>query len=244
MNRYTAYILDDEPLAIRSLKKKLEAFPEVEIIGEATRMKKAVKELKIKMPDILFLDIQLDEGNGFDLLDMIDFTGKLIFVTAFDEFAFRAFEINALDYLLKPISHERLEEALCRLKKARGNVEQVSEIPHIKYKYNDRMLLMDKDQIRFILLEAINIIFASGDYSTIETIDGRRSIILRSLSQWMDQLPPEHFIRIHRSHIVNINHIQKMVRNSTSSARVYMKNYPEPLSLSRTYYKTLKNRYM
>lgn len=244
MKIYTAYIVDDEPLAIRSLKKRLEDFPEIEVIGESTRMNRAINEIKECSPDILFLDIQLAEGTGFDLLNKVDFAGKVIFVTAFDEFAFRAFEINALDYLLKPISQERLQETINKIKDTPDKSKTENLNDTIKYKYTDRILVMDKSLIRFILLDTINVISAARDYSMIETLDGKKSIIMRSMGEWENRLPHEHFVRIHRSYIVNMNHIERILRNSTSSAKVYLKNHPEPITLSRTYYKNVKNKYM
>lgn len=244
MNRFRAYIVDDEPLAIKSLKKKLEIFQEIEIVGESTKMAKAISDIKTLSPDLLFLDIQLAEGTGFDLLNKLEFKGKVIFVTAFDEYAFRAFEINALDYLLKPISQERLQTAI---NKVAGNVERTpkkEENERIKYKYTDRILVSEKNIIRFILINSIAIIRAARDYSTIETVDGRKSLIMRSMAEWEGRLPAEHFVRIHRAHIVNINLIEKIVKRSTSTALVYIKNQPEPVILSRTYYKNIKNNYM
>jgi DNA-binding LytR/AlgR family response regulator len=243
MKIFTVYIIDDEPLAIRSLKKKLENFPEVKIIGESTKASHAIKEINSNPPDILFLDIQLDEGTGFDLLNNLNFSGKVIFVTAFDEFAFRAFEVNALDYLLKPIALERLEVALA---KAKSRITEFSgdQFEPLCYKYSDRIMIMDKNQIRFVLLESILVISAARDYSTIEDMDGKKFLILRSMSEWEERLPPEHFIRIHRSFIVNINHVEKILRYSTSSAKVYLKNHPDPVTLSRTFYKNLKTKYL
>ena len=244
MKSYTGYILDDEPLAIRSLRKKLEKFPEIEIIGEATRLKKALSDISEMKPEILFLDIQLTECTGFDLLNKINYTGKVIFVTAFDEYALRAFEINAVAYLLKPVSTERLASAIERVKS-----EEYYRTPDglpvsTKFRYSDRILVVERGQIRFILLETITVISAARDYSMIETLDGKKSIMMRSMAEWMNRLPVEHFIRIHRSYIVNINHIEKIVRNSTNTARVYIKNHNEPISLSRTYYSILKGRYL
>lgn len=244
MKIYSTYLIDDEPLAIRLLRKKLENFPEIEVVGESTRMNKALNEIAASAPDILFLDIQLAEGTGFDLLNKIDYTGNVIFVTAFDEFAFRAFEVNALDYLLKPISDERLREAIEKVKN-KGNQSDIDQTQEpVKYNYSDRILIMDKNLIRFILLDSITLICAARDYSTIETIDGKRNIIMRSMAEWEDRLPREHFVRIHRSYIVNINHIEKIIRNSTSSAKIFLKNHPDPVTLSRTYYKNIRNNYM
>jgi two-component system LytT family response regulator len=244
MKSYTGYIVDDEPLAIRSLRKKLEKFPEIEIIGEATRLQKALNDISEKKPEVLFLDIQLTECTGFDLLDKLKYTGKVIFVTAFDEYAFRAFEINAVAYLLKPISNERLASAIERVKSDEYYKASEGLPVSTKFRYSDRILVVERDQIRFILLEVITLISAARDYTMIETIDGKKSLMMRSMAEWMNRLPSEHFIRIHRSYIVNINHIEKIIRNSTTSARVYIKNHNEPISLSRTYYSILKERYL
>lgn len=244
MKKYTSYIVDDEPLAVRLLKKKLETFPEVEVIGESTRMAKAIKDITDLKPEILFLDIQLAEGTGFDLLNKLSYAGKVIFVTAYEEYALRAFEINALDYLLKPISIERLQAALERVRqKTHGNfVPEVAD--KVKYKYTDRIMAYDKNQIRFVLLDSIIIISAARDYTTIETVEGKVILMSRTMGEWEERLPQEHFVRIHRSHIVNINLIDKILRYSTTSAKVYVRNHPEPLTLSRNFYKNLKDRYL
>ncbi len=240
MKKYSAYIVDDEPLSIRSLRKKLEDFPEVEIIGEATRMPEAAKEIESLYPDILFLDIQLMEGSGFDLLNKIDYNGNVIFVTAYDEFAFRAFEVNALDYILKPTSHERLKIALEKVINKSGKTYD----SNIKYRISDRILIVDRSKMRFILISTIEMITAARDYTTINTSDGGSYLILRSMKEWEDKLPPDHFIRIHRSYIVNINNIEKIKRTSTSSALIYLKNHTEPVSMSRTYYRNAKLKYI
>ena len=244
MKIYTAYIVDDEPLAIRSLRKKLEEFNEIEIVGESTKMQKAIREINECVPDILFLDIQLAEGTGFELINKLNYSGKVIFITAFDEFAFRAFEVNALDYLLKPISDERLKDAINKIKDENPGISLETKDEVIKYKYTDRIFIMDKNLIRFILLESISCISAARDYSFIETLDGKKNIIMRSMNDWESRLPHEHFVRVHRSYIVNINHIEKIIRNSTSSAKIFLKNHSEPVTLSRTYYKNIKNKYM
>lgn len=244
MKRYTSYIVDDEPLAVRLLKKKLESFPEIDLVGDSTRMAKAIKDITLLKPEILFLDIQLAEGTGFDLLNKLEYTGKVIFVTAYEEYALRAFEVNALDYLLKPISIERLQSALERFKlRTHSNfIPEVSDF--VRYKYSDRIMAYDKNQIRFVLLDSIIIISAARDYTTIETLEGKIILMTRTMSEWEERLPQEHFVRIHRSHIVNINLIDRILRYSTTSAKVYVRNHVEPFTLSRNYYKNLKDRYL
>ncbi len=244
MKIYKAYILDDEPLAIKSLKKKLESHPEIRVIGESTRMNKAFDDISADSPDILFLDIQLAEGTGFDFLNNVRFSGKVVFVTAYDEYAFRAFEVNALDYLLKPVSDERMSETINKIRNNQYNYSNNDPNFELRYRYSDRLFVVERNQIHFVLLENVTRIYAARDYSFIETYDGKKSIIMRTMAEWEVRLPKEHFVRVHRSYIVNINHIEKIIRNSTSTARIYLKNIPEPVSLSRTYYKNLRNNYL
>ncbi|MBE0676468.1 MAG: response regulator transcription factor [Bacteroidales bacterium] len=244
MKTYTAYIVDDELLAIRALKKELDLFPEIELMGESTRMDKAIREIGSIKPEILFLDIQLVEGTGFDLLNKLDYYGKIVFITAFDEFAFRAFEINALDYLLKPICHKRFQETIERIIAPEYAPFHNSPPESVKYRYTDHVLVLERNQISFVHLEKIVMISAARDYTTIETLDGRKSLMMRSMADWVNRLPADQFIRIHRSYIVNINHIDRIIRNSTSSARVYLKNKSEPVSFSRSYYKILRDRFL
>ncbi|MBU1012987.1 MAG: LytTR family DNA-binding domain-containing protein [Bacteroidetes bacterium] len=240
MKKCTAYIVDDEPLAIRSLTKKLEDFPEIELVGQSTRMPKAIVEIETFKPDILFLDIQLMEGTGFDLLNQINFAGQVIFVTAFDEYAFRAFEINALDYILKPVSNERLKSALEKL--SDKNIDNNKQ--GIRYKITDRILILERHNMKFVLVSSIEIIEASRDYTTIKTSEGKSHLILRSMREWEESLPSEHFIRIHRSYIVNINNIISIERTSSSTGRVFLKNFTNPITLSRTYYKNARINYL
>ena len=112
MKRLTALIIDDERLARLNLRKKLNVYPEIEVIGEASGMETGIKAIRDLNPDLLFLDIKLSDGTGFDLLNEVAFKGKVIFQTAYDEYACRAFEINALDYLLKPITNERIKKVV------------------------------------------------------------------------------------------------------------------------------------
>jgi len=239
MSELTAYLVDDEPLAIEALKKRLEAFPNIRCVGSSERMVRAVEEIDKLNPDLLFLDIQLAEGTGFDLLNRIHYSGKVIFVTAFDHYAFRAFEINALDYLLKPVSVERLQQAL----------EKV-DLPSTKssaalgrFHYDDRILVMIRSFMRFVIIRNIIRIEAARDYSTVYTTDNQEYLVLRSMTEWENRLPEEHFIRIHRSHIVNIDSIEKIRKVSGTAALVYLKGYTEPITLSRSYYKTVREKF-
>lgn len=241
MNRYKAVIIDDEYWARISLKDKLKKFEEIEIVGEAGNIADAKQVIENSKPEILFLDIQLIEGTGFDLLNQIEFPGKVIFVTAYDEFALRAFEINALDYLMKPISDKRLESAIERI----HTPNPVNENNfHQKLKTNDRIMATYKDFIHFIRISEIVIIEAAGDYTSVKTMDEKKFLLAKTMNEWESVLPESVFSRVHRSFIINMDHIEKVKKYSPNSISIFINGLNEPVNVSRFYYKKLKERFM
>ncbi len=241
MKKIMALIVDDERLARNSLKKKLEKFPEIEVIGEADGIALAVREIRSLNPEVLFLDIQLADGNGFDLLNKIDFAGKIIFVTAYDEFAIRAFEINAVDYLLKPISLQRLQTAITRLQ---SNDPIQFHAMNSRLKYDDRLLVMIGHSMHFIKISMIATVTACRDYTLVKTTDGQEYLVSKTMMEWEERLPDQHFCRISRTLIVNFDCIEKSERLFSNTAMVYVTGQKEPLKLSKSYFRKIKDRYI
>jgi len=239
MNNLTALIIDDESLARFTLRNKLADFHEIEIIGEASSLKEAKEKIKVLNPGLLFLDIQLPDGSGFDLFNLIEYNGKVIFVTAYDEYALRAFEINAIDYLLKPVSAKRLKTAIEKL----GESLNASLTRIVKLKYDDRLMVQHKKSVNFIKISQITHVTASAEYSYVHTKDGRELITSKSLNEWEIRLPDENFCRIHRATIINFDYIVKIDHNITGTAEVILQGSPESFMISRNYYKKLKQRY-
>lgn len=237
---YSAIIIDDERLARLTLKKDLERFPEISIIGEASGIASARAVIEKTNPDLLFLDIQLDDGNGFDLLNEISFQGKVIFITAFDEYAIRAFEVNAIDYLLKPISTKRLKSAI---DKVSSNEQTDADLLRSKLNYEDRLMVLHKKSVNFIKINMIASINASREYSYLHTIEGKEYLTSKSINEWENRLPDQYFCRIHRSTIINFDYIIKINHNSNGTAGVLIQGTSEPLNISRNYFKKLKERY-
>ncbi len=241
MSVYKAIIVEDEYWARITLRDKVEDFPEIEVIGEAASVSEGVKLLRKINPDILFLDIELTDGTGFDLLNKTEYSGKVIFVTAYDSYAIRAFEINALDYLLKPISENRLREAIGRINK--------SDIPSYKdfqidLKADDRLMVPHRNYIHFIKVSDIVLIAAAQDYTSLHTIDNKEYLVSKSMNEWEKRLPKENFCRIHRSYIINFDSIDKTIKLSPNAANIYIKGFEEPFRVSRSYYHKLKERYI
>jgi two-component system LytT family response regulator len=239
MRRLTALIIDDERLARLNLRKKLSMYSEIEVIGEASSIEAGIKAIRDLNPDLLFLDIKLSDGTGFDLLNRSEFKGKVIFQTAYDEYACRAFEINALDYLLKPITNERLKHVISTIISSE-NEKNVRNIQ--RFRYDDRIMIEQKKNIHFIKVENIIYIKAEREYTTLFEKGGNEYLVLKPISDWQKELPDEHFARVHRNSIINFNYIERSER-SGNTAKIFLISIPDPISISRGYYKLIKTRY-
>jgi two-component system LytT family response regulator len=239
MRRLTALIIDDERLARLNLRKKLSIHSEIEVIGEASGIESGIKAISDLNPDVLFLDIKMSDGTGFDLLNKVEYKGKVIFQTAYDEYACRAFEINALDYLLKPITKERLKSVIDNL--FNSNNEKSIYSSH-KFRYDDRIMIEQKKNIHFIKVENIIYIKAEREYTTLLEKGGNEYLVLKSIGDWQKELPDEHFARVHRNSIVNFNYIERSERYG-NTANIFLTSIPMPISISRGYYKLIKTRY-
>jgi two-component system, LytTR family, response regulator len=239
MKRLTALIIDDERLARLNLRKNLSTYSEIEIIGEASSIETGIKAIRGLNPDLLFLDIKLSDGTGFDLLNRVEFKGKVVFQTAYDEYACRAFEINAVDYLLKPVTVERLKTVITRLL---NDDHDTSLLDFQKFRYDDRIMIEQKKNIHFIKIEDIILIRADREYTTIFEKGGKEYLVLKSIGDWEKKLPDEQFARVHRNCIINFNYIEKSERTG-NTATVFLKEAGGPVAISRGYYRLIKSRY-
>jgi two-component system LytT family response regulator len=236
--KYKTIIIDDERLARKEMRGLLSEFDEIGVVGEAENLTEAVDLIQKEKPDVVFLDIQLSGENGFDLLEKTARNFKLIFVTAFDAYAIRAFEVNALDYLLKPVNPERLAKAIERL-----NEENNPKNDFRPLEFDDRIFLEIGARSVFLKVSDISHINASGDYSEIFTVDKRNFLIEKSLREWEQRLPEKHFLRIHRQTIVNLEEIEHIESWFNRTFQIRLKNYRESFPVSRRYSVKLKNRF-
>jgi len=201
-------IIDDERPARAELKKLLQDFPEIEIIDEAQNSKEAMEKIAEQEPDLIFLDIQMPGKNGFELLQELERTPKVIFTTAYDEYALKAFEVNALDYLLKPVEGKRLSEAINKLKQ---------NIAAQKTQKEEKNLLTDKDQFFvkdgekcwFVKLADVRLFESVGNYAKVY-FDNYKPLILKSLNSLEERLDERYFFRVNRKHIVNLKWVEKI----------------------------------
>lgn len=237
---FRSIIVDDEELAREDLKILLKDFSEIEIIGESETVKETKELIEKLNPDLIFLDIQMPGKSGFDLLEEIQTNARIIFVTAFDEYAIRAFEVNARDYLLKPVNKERLAQTIERLNVA----EEKEGIAKTKFDYNDNIFVLVNNHFQFVKIASIIKITSAGNYSEIYTSIKLKGLILKSLKDWEVKLPSNYFVRIHRNAIVNVEYVDHLEEWHNYSYKVFLKEIKEPLVLSRRYAAKLKERMM
>jgi two-component system, LytTR family, response regulator len=236
--RLSALIVDDERLARQELRTLLALHPEVEVRGEAASVDEAARQLAREQPDVIFLDIQMPGESGFDLFARAPVAARVVFVTAHDDHALRAFEVNALDYLLKPVAPARLAAAIARLREDAG-----AERPARRLEYGDFVFLPVDGRSRFLRVNQIVSIAAAGDATVVSTADGLRGRVPRSLRSWEERLPPKQFVRIHREALVNLQFVERIEEWSHEAYQVHLRGQPSPLTLSRRYAARLKARF-
>jgi two-component system LytT family response regulator len=208
----TAIVIDDERLARNELKKLLSDYPEVEVIGEAANVDEAIKLIEELMPDLIFLDIQMPAKTGFDLLAELETVPSVIFTTAHDEYALKAFEVNALDYLLKPIDPKRLSDAIQKVVLMDEREETANENRTESRSFlsdNDQVFVKDGEKCWFVKLSEIRLFESVGNYARV-FFGINKPLILKSLNSLEERLDPKTFFRANRKHIVNLRMIEKV----------------------------------
>ncbi len=233
-----ALLIEDETTARADLRAKLGPHPEVSILAEAATFNSARALLARTDYDLVFLDIQLIGGNAFDLVPDVRPRARIIFVTAFETYALRAFEINALDYLLKPVVPARLAEALRRV--APDASAEVPAGPALRLE--DRVYLRSGARARFAAVGDISVIVARDNYSEVLLADGTRIFLRKSLKAWEDTLPATHFMRVHRTQIVNLARVTGYERDRDEHTLLTVEGATEPVSASRDRWAELKSR--
>ena len=236
-----AIIVDDERLARRELRAMLEEShgSAVRVVAEAEGVRTAAELVRTCDADVVFLDVQLAGESGLELLPLIDPSVAVVFVTAFDQYAVRAFEVNALDYLLKPVAPARLARAVERLALPNDETTAGTSSPP-KLDYQDRLFLRLDDRMGFVRVADIVSIVSDGDYSIVQLAGGRTHRARKSLRDWGARLPENAFARVHRSTIVNLEFVERVEEWSHFSYRLYLRGASEPVTMSRRYAGQLK----
>ena len=205
-----AIIVDDERLARNELKKLLEQHPEIEIVDEASNVDEGVEKIDLIRPDLIFLDIQMPGKTGFDLLAELEKSPRVIFTTAYDEFALKAFEVNALDYLLKPIDPKRLADAIQKLQtEIELEMSSLMGTNRGPLTEADQVFVKDGEKCWFVKLSEIRLFESVGNYAKVY-FSSHKPLILKSLNALEDRLDERVFFRANRKHIINLHWIEKI----------------------------------
>ena len=208
-------IIDDERLARNELKKLLQEFGEIEVIDEASNVAEGLEKIERHNPDLIFLDIQMPGKTGFDLLEELERSPKVIFTTAYDEFALKAFEVNALDYLLKPVEPKRLSDAIQKLHFEESKEPLNNGGPNTLLRSNgllsenDQVFVKDGERCWFVKLNEIRLFESVGNYAKV-FFAGNKPLILKSLNSLEERLDDKVFFRANRKHIINMRWIEKI----------------------------------
>ena len=205
MNKYKVAIIDDERLAREEIKRYLARHSEFQVIGEASNVDEGVRLIDSNQPNLILLDIEMPEKNGFDLLEELTTAPEVVFTTAYSEFATKAFDVNALDYLVKPIREERFDKSIEKVKKELRKIEKSPS----SFAMHQKIFIKDGDQCYFVPLTDIRYIESLENYARFH-FSSDKAMLKKSLNSIEEKLDSRAFFRINRSQIVNINYIKEI----------------------------------
>ncbi len=234
-------IIDDEPLARSIVKAFLSKIENIEIVAECNNGFEGVKAIEEHQPDLIFLDIQMPKINGFEMLELIDENPSVIFTTAFDEYAIKAFDNSAIDYLLKPFTEERFEKAIEKWEKSTSSESKKEAIENVTSKQPDehlRIVVKEKGAIKIIPTSEVYYLEAYDDYVKVHTKE-KYHLKKKTMSYYEKSLDSKDFIRIHRSYIININQLTRIESFEKNSYRATLTNGAS-IPISRSSYGELK----
>ncbi|MBE7175609.1 MAG: LytTR family transcriptional regulator DNA-binding domain-containing protein [Mucilaginibacter polytrichastri] len=233
-------IIDDEPLARSLVREYLRNYPDIDVLGECGDGFEGSKAINQHKPDLVFLDVQMPKINGFEMLELIDEPPAVIFTTAFDEFAIKAFEASAVDYLLKPFTRERFDRAVAQFlarHQARTEKPETTALPQLPGQ-EERVVVKTGSKIRIIPVQEIFYIKADDDYVSIYTADGRY-LKSKTLQHFESTLPPKLFVRVHRSYLVHVEQVTR-IEPYEKDSHIAVLQCGDRIPVSRSGYARLK----
>ncbi|MCD6065640.1 MAG: LytR family transcriptional regulator [Bacteroidetes bacterium] len=239
-------VIDDEPLARSIVVEYLQSYPEVDIVQECNNGYEGLKAIQQHKPDLIFLDIQMPKISGFEMLELVEEMPAVIFTTAFDEYAMRAFEANAVDYLLKPFSKERFDKAFQKFLQQRGNSSAIKKTEDLLMNINhqaeeqNRIVVKNGSDIRIVPIDDICYIEAFDDYVKIFTKDSWY-LKKKTMSSYEASLNEKQFLRVHRSFIINLQELTRIEPMEKNSHIALLKT-GQRIPLSRSGYSRLKEK--
>ncbi len=235
MKTFRTIIIDDERLAREELKSLLKDYHEIEIIDEAKNGEEGIQKIKEHKPDLIFLDINMPGLNGFEMIKHLEEIPRVIFVTAYDEYALKAFEVSALDYILKPVDPERLKEGIQKLTSSEDDFVSSQQLVITRkdrvLNTSDKVFIKDGEKCWFIELSKVRMLESDGNYVKVY-FDNFRPLILRSLNSFEERLDPEFFFRANRKYIINLKWVSSIENWFNGGLQVELKE-GEKVEISR-----------
>ncbi|MFC3417211.1 LytR/AlgR family response regulator transcription factor [Algoriphagus hitonicola] len=230
-------IIDDEPLAASVVREFLSEYAQFELMEQCSDGFEGLKAIQKHQPDLIFLDVQMPKITGFEMLELLDEAPAVIFTTAFDQYALKAFDTKAIDYLLKPFSQERFNQAIQKFLATQGAPRPTSGLQEMAEKSN-RLVVRVKNEIKIIAVSEVLYFEGADDYIAIYTEKGKflKKMTMKSLEE---ALAPDRFARIHRSYMLNVNAVTRIEPYEKDSYLVFLKN-GEKLPVSKTGYGRLR----
>ncbi len=230
-------LVEDSDIYRKVLSELLSKVEDIDVIGQASDFLEAQKLLTETIPDLLLLDVEIGEVTSFELLPFVDASTRVVFITSHPEYAVKAFEVNALDYIVKPVTENRLRESINRLfSVATPNGSRTQKMD------SSQQIMVNKDsQIFMVPLNEISHITALGNYVKIHTSEAKQFVKYGTVKSWIDKLPSD-FIQIHRSTLINLKQVERFEKWTNETGKAYMKNLAEPLDISRGFFQKIKHK--
>lgn len=242
---FSTVIIEDSPIYLKVLEELVRENKDLELIASTTDFVEGKTILQTMIPDLILLDVEIGEMTSFDLIPFINPQSRVIFVTSHTEYAVKAFEVSAIDYLVKPVTKQRLQQAIQRFKDSmeglgnNGSSEESEE----KFSMDQRIMVAADD--RYVLVEVSEIMYieALGNYVQIYIGPEKRLVTYGSIKNWSNRLPEKFFFQIHRSTVINLDYLERIEKYTNDTGRAYLKGKPEPLEISRNFFSLMKKTF-
>lgn len=242
---FSTVIIEDSPIYLKVLEELVKENKDLELIASTTDFEEGKAILETMIPDLILLDVEIGEMTSFDLIPFINPQSRVVFVTSHSEYAVKAFEVSAIDYLVKPVTKQRLQQAIQRFKSSMEGLNG-----HAGHNENEEVFSMDQRIMvpaddRYVLVEVAEIMYieALGNYVQIYIGPEKRLITYGSIKNWSNRLPEKFFFQIHRSTVINLDFLERIEKYTNDTGRAYLKNKPEPLEISRNFFSLMKKTF-
>ncbi|MBI1223313.1 MAG: response regulator [Bacteroidetes bacterium] len=240
---FSTIIVEDSDIYRKVLEEIVRSNKDLDLIASTGDFEEAKVILETMIPDLILLDIEIGSMTSFDLIPFINPQCRIVFVTSHPDYAVKAFEISAVDYLVKPVTMERLNQAINRFKITLEGGNKDAGVSEEKFSMDQRVMVADDDRYTLIEVARIMYIEALGNYVQLFTGPETRLVTYGSIKNWVNRLPAKHFFQIHRSTIINLEFLERIEKYTNDTGRAYLKGKTEPLEISRNYFSLMKKTF-